>query len=153
MPSPPAPDIGMFMLIPVARRGADRGAHLRLGLEAAALQRQCPQRLPPRLNQVQIGRIFRRKYILPARIGQTKQQDIGGPMSTQVIHNRIDPFRLLEVVFHLVAGGGPRCGVPGATVRCLARRLWCGDAADCGAVGRCRHCNQRLLPGTMLWLL
>src|SRR6266496_2795869 len=61
----PAPDEGMTMGVPVLRRFVDGLADLVPGLEAATLQRQRPQDLPPRLDQVQVGGVGRLEDELP----------------------------------------------------------------------------------------
>jgi hypothetical protein len=87
-------------------------------LQAPSLQCQRPQHLPPRLNQLQIGRIPRLEDDLPAGgLRQRAQQDIGGPMGTPVIQHRIEPLDVggkaglhpFEEI-HLVGRGAARIG-------------------------------------------
>src|SRR5919205_888478 len=84
----------MPMVIPVHRRLLDRFDHLCPGLKTAPFEGQGAPCLPPRLNQVEIGRILRLKHKLPPWVVQTKQQDIRRPMDIQIIHNRIEVFDL-----------------------------------------------------------
>src|SRR5215510_5255516 len=84
----------MPMVIPVHRRLLDRFDYLCPGLKTAFFEGKGAQRFPPRLTEVEIGRILRLKHKLPTRVGQTKQQDIGRPMDIQIIHNRIEAFVL-----------------------------------------------------------
>src|SRR6187549_333644 len=58
MASPPAPDERVPVLVPVGGRALHRRLDLGPGLEAATLQRQRAQHLPPRLDQVQVGGIL-----------------------------------------------------------------------------------------------
>ena len=92
MAAAPAPDEGMPMGVPVHGGVLHGFADFSPGLESAPLQCQCPQHLPPGLNEVEVRRILRLKDELPARMRQGEQQDIGGPMGTQMIHERVDPL-------------------------------------------------------------
>ena len=56
----------------------DRVVDLGPRLKALPLQRQRPQRLPPRLNPVQVGGVFRLEDERPAGMGQGEAQDIRG---------------------------------------------------------------------------
>src|SRR5438876_4798079 len=75
-PMPPSlsPDKRMPMLVPVNRRLGHRLAHFFPGLEAAPLQGQGAQHLPPWLDQVQVRRILGQEHELPARMRQAEQQ-------------------------------------------------------------------------------
>jgi hypothetical protein len=64
------------------------------GLESAPLQCQRPQHLPPRRNEVEVRRLLGLQDELPARMRQGEQQDIGGPMGTQIIHDRVDSLHV-----------------------------------------------------------
>src|SRR3954468_6012541 len=67
VPPSTAPDEGMLVLVPV--RGGPLGGFFDLGpgLEATPFEGQRAQDLPPRLDQVQVGRVFGLKHELPAR--------------------------------------------------------------------------------------
>src|SRR3954447_4755225 len=82
------------MLVRVPVRGGVSDGFFDLGpsLEAAALQRQRAQDLPPRLDQVQGGRIFWLEDELPARVGKREQENIGGAVEVEIVHHRVDPF-------------------------------------------------------------
>ena len=56
MASPPAPDEGMLVLVPVGGGPSHGPLDLGPGLEAASFQGQRAQRLPPGLDQVQVSR-------------------------------------------------------------------------------------------------
>src|SRR6478672_7587790 len=73
-----APEEGVLVLVPVRGGAPDGLFDLRPSLEAAALERQRAQDLPPRLDQVQVGRIFGLEDELPARVGKREQENIGG---------------------------------------------------------------------------
>ena len=65
------------MLVPVRGGAPDGVFDLGPGLEATAFQCQRAQDFPPRLDQVQIGRIFGLEDELPARMGQREQEHVG----------------------------------------------------------------------------
>ena len=60
------------MGVPVHRRLLDRFDHLVPGLKTAPFEGEGGQRFPPRLNQVEIGRILRLKDKPLTRVVQTK---------------------------------------------------------------------------------
>ena len=64
-----APVEGMPMDVPVLGRRADGLAELLPGLEAAPFECQGAQHLPPRLNQVEVGRVLGLEDELPAGRG------------------------------------------------------------------------------------
>src|ERR1700748_89009 len=76
MTSSATPDKRMLVGVPVL--GGTPHGLLDFGpcIEATPLQRQRAQHLPPRLQQVQIGRIDRLEHELPTRMGQREQQHI-----------------------------------------------------------------------------
>ena len=59
-----APEEGVLVLVPVRGGASDGLFDLRPSLEAAPFEGQRAQDLPPRLDQVQIGRIFGLEYEL-----------------------------------------------------------------------------------------
>lgn len=84
MAAPLAPDERMPMLVPI-RGGLGHGlADVRPVLEPAALECERAQHLPPRLNQVQIGRVFGLEDKPPTGVGEAEQQHIDGPMHVEV---------------------------------------------------------------------
>src|SRR6185312_82865 len=87
-----APDKGMLVLVPVRGSAPDGFFDLGPGLEAAALECQRAQDLPPRLDQVQVGRIFGLEDELPARVGEREQENIGGAVDVEIVYHRVDPF-------------------------------------------------------------
>ncbi|MCA1696611.1 MAG: IS1380 family transposase, partial [Actinobacteria bacterium] len=69
--SPPtAPDERVPVAVPVPGRRLHRAAHLVPRPEHPPLQRQRLQRLPPRLDQVQVRRVPRLEHELPPRVPQ-----------------------------------------------------------------------------------
>ncbi len=62
----------MTMSVPISRRSFNRLLNFRPGFETAASGRERAQRLPPRLDQVEIGGILRLKDEIPTRMPQTK---------------------------------------------------------------------------------
>jgi hypothetical protein len=82
----------MAMRMPV-RGGLMHGlADFSPRLKAPTLKCQRAQHLPPGLDQGEVGRILRLADELPTGRGARTQQDIGGPMGTQISHDRIDPL-------------------------------------------------------------
>ena len=70
MPATLSPNKGMPMSVPV-RRGCLNGlTHLLPGFEAAAFEGQRSQHFPPRLDQIEIGRVDGLKDELPGGMGQ-----------------------------------------------------------------------------------
>src|SRR5258708_10943274 len=90
MPTAPAPDERMPMLVPVGRGIFDRLNDLLPRLEAAPLQREPAEDLPPRFNQVQIRRTFGLEEKLPAQVRQREQQHVGCPMHVKNIEDCVD---------------------------------------------------------------
>src|SRR3954447_11526158 len=72
-----APQEGVLVLVPVRGGAPDGLFNLGPGLEAAALEGQRAQDLPPRFDQVQVGRVLGLEHELPARVGQSEEQNIG----------------------------------------------------------------------------
>src|SRR3954466_2648424 len=91
VPPSTAPDEGMLVLVPVRGGPLDGFFDLGPGLEATPFEGQRAQDLPPRLDQVQVGRVFGLKHELPARVGQSKEQHIGCAVDVEVVHHGVDP--------------------------------------------------------------
>src|SRR4051794_20053458 len=87
-----APDKGVLVRVPIRGGAPDGFFDLGPSLEATAFQRQRAQDLPPRFDQVQIGRILGLENELPARMGEREQQHIGGTVDVEVVHHRVDPL-------------------------------------------------------------
>src|SRR3954452_5458243 len=92
VPPSTTPDEGVLVLVPVRGGAADGFFDLGPGLEAATLQRQRAQDLPPRLDQVEVGGILGLEHELPARVRECEQEHIGGTMEVEVVHYRVDPL-------------------------------------------------------------
>src|SRR4051794_35405764 len=69
-----APDEGMLVRVPIRGGAPDSLFDLGPGLETAALERQRARDFPPRLDQVQLGRILGLEHVLPARMGEREEQ-------------------------------------------------------------------------------
>src|SRR3954454_9060333 len=91
VPPSTAPDEGMLVLVPVRGGPLDGFFDLGPGLEAVPFEGQRAQDLPPRLDQVQVGRVFGLEHELPARVGQSKEQHIGCAVDVEVVHHGVDP--------------------------------------------------------------
>ena len=70
--SPPAPHERVAVGVPVGGGPLDRGLDLLPRLGPPALQRQRPEHLPPRLDQVQVRRGHRLEDELPPRVRQAE---------------------------------------------------------------------------------
>ncbi len=113
MPAALSPAEGMAVCVPVRGCLLDGLADLLPSLKAPPSQREGAEHLPPRLDQVQIGRICGLEDELPPRVGQAEQQHISGPMGTQVIGDGIDPLDLgREPALNLLKEGHPMRGAP-----------------------------------------
>ena len=89
-----APAEGMPMLVPICRCLLDRLDNLVPAFKSAAFEGQGAQHLPPGLNQVEVSRILGREDKLPTRMPQREEQDIGGAMNIEIVHNRIHPLSI-----------------------------------------------------------
>ena len=87
-----SPNKRVAMRVPGVGGSGDGRGDLLPGLEAAALQGQGPEHLPPGLDQVELGGIGRLEDELPARMGQREQQDVGGAMHVQVVDDGVHPL-------------------------------------------------------------
>ena len=88
----PAPEEGVLVRLSILGGAFDRLFDLRPSIEPAPLQRQRAQDLPPRLDQVQIGCVFRLEDKFPARMGQIEQEHIESTVGIEVVHHGIDPL-------------------------------------------------------------
>ncbi len=84
------PDKGMLMGIPVGRGRLDRRLDLLPGLKASAFERQRAQDLPPRFNQIQVGRIRGLIDELPTRMMDHKQQQVATMMHLEIVQDGVD---------------------------------------------------------------
>src|SRR5712692_5910751 len=97
---PPAPaHEGVFVCIPIGGASLHRSGDLFPGLEAVAFERQGLQHLPPRLNQVEVGRIDRLIDEFPTGMMHHEEQQIIAVMDVQVVHDGVDA---LDGACHLV---------------------------------------------------
>src|SRR3954467_12695515 len=82
----------MLVIVPVRGGPFDGLLDLGPGLEAASLQGQGAQHLPPRLDQVQVGGVLGLEHELPARMQQAEQQHVGGAVDVEVVEHGVDPL-------------------------------------------------------------
>jgi hypothetical protein len=68
------PDKWMTMSVSISSGGFNCLLNFRPSFKAATFERERAQRLPPRLDQVEIGSILRLKDELPTRMLQTKRR-------------------------------------------------------------------------------
>src|SRR4051812_12749316 len=92
VPPSTAPDEGMLVRVPVRGGAPDGFFDLGPGLEAAPFEGQRAQDFPPRLDQVQVGRVFGLEHEFPAWVGQSKEQHIGRAVDVEVVHHGVDPL-------------------------------------------------------------
>src|SRR3954452_20347171 len=85
------PEERVLVHVPVHGGASDGLFDLGPSLEAAPLERQRAQDFPPRLDQVQVSRILGLEHELPARVGQSEEQHIGGAVDVEVVHHGVDP--------------------------------------------------------------
>src|SRR3954451_1099762 len=83
---------GTFVSWPLLHNTAPDGIFdLGPGLETAAFEGQRAQDLPPRFDQVQVSRVLGLEHELPARVGQSEEQHVGGAVDVEVVHHGVDP--------------------------------------------------------------
>src|SRR3954470_5957276 len=87
-----SPNEGMLVLVPVGGGAFNRLLDLGPGLEASPFQGQGAQHLPPRLDQVEVGRVLGLKDELPAGMEQAEQQYVRRAVSAEIVSYRIDPL-------------------------------------------------------------
>jgi len=103
MSSASAPDIGMFVRIPIGRRLVHCLLDLFPGLEASPFKRQRLEGFPPGFNQVQVRGVGGLKHELRARIGQIEEQDVDSPVHGQVIEHGVNALHILrDPLLHLL---------------------------------------------------
>ena len=85
-----APDEGVAMGMPVGGGRRDGLADFLPGLEAPPLEGEGTERFPPRFDQIQGGGVGRLEDERPARMRQREQQDIGGAVGAQMVHDGED---------------------------------------------------------------
>ncbi len=85
-----APVKWMSVRVPVSRRPVHRLNDLLPCPESSALERQGPQDLPPRLDQVQVRRRDRLEDKLPSRACHVEQQHVAGSVGGQVVEDGVD---------------------------------------------------------------
>ena len=102
MPTSPPPAKGMLVGIPVGRGRFDRFFNLLPVLKAFALERQRAQDLPPRFDQIKVGRIGRLIDDLPARMMDHEQQQVTAVVHLQMVHESVDALVLVwDLLVHI----------------------------------------------------
>ena len=127
MPSSSSPDKRMFMRVPVGRGRLDRLNDLLPGLKAPAFERQGTQNLPPRFDQIEVGRIGRLIHELPPLVMDHEEQQIAAMMHLQIVQDGVDALFVFWDLFvhraeevHKMHGAAARialrpalpCGLP-----------------------------------------
>src|SRR3954463_12664353 len=111
VPPSAAPEEGMLVRVPVRGGTLDGLFDLGPGFEAAPFEGQRAQDFPPRLDQVQVGRVFGLEHEFPARVGQSKEQHIGRAVDVEVVHHGVDPLDPgLDPALDLAKEIDPVCG-------------------------------------------
>src|SRR4051812_13011136 len=87
-----APDERVLVLVPVFGGALDGLLDLGPGVEPSALEGQRAQHLPPRLDEVQVGRVLRLEHHLPAWVGQGEQQHVHAGVDVEVVDHGVDPL-------------------------------------------------------------
>src|SRR5215213_2170254 len=87
-----APDEWVLVLVPVCSGTLDGLLNLGPGVEPSALESQRAQHLPPRLDEVQVGRILWLEDELPAWVGQGEQQHVDAAVDVEVVDDGVDPL-------------------------------------------------------------
>jgi hypothetical protein len=77
MPAPSSPAEGVPVRVPVVGGPRDGLANVVPCLEAPSRESERAQRLPSRLDQVQVGGVFRLEHHFPARMRQHEEQHAG----------------------------------------------------------------------------
>src|ERR1035437_511496 len=88
------PDKRMAMLVPIGGRVADRLTDVGPGLKSPSFQGQGAENLPPRFDQVQVGRTLGLEDEFPPLMREREQQDVQRPMDIQVIDNPVNSLDL-----------------------------------------------------------
>src|SRR5918997_3887531 len=115
MAAPPSPGEGMAVRVPVSGRLRDGLGDLVPGFEATPGEGERAQHLPPRLDEVEVGGVFRLEHHLPARVRQQEQQHVGSAMAAQGVGNGVNALDLLrQPALDLLQEGHP---VGGAAAR------------------------------------
>jgi hypothetical protein len=94
MASAAAPDERALVLVPVCGGTRDGLLDLSPGIEAPAFEGQRAQHLPPRLDEVEVGRVFRLEHELPARVRQSEPQHVHTGVNIEVVEHGVDPLGL-----------------------------------------------------------
>src|SRR5512134_2634495 len=96
MTPPLSPAEGMAVRVPVGSSLRDGLGDLVPGLEAAPGQGEGAQDLPPWLDEVEGGGVFRLEHHLPAWVRQHEEQDISGAVAAQIIGDGVDALNVLR---------------------------------------------------------
>src|SRR3954469_17356280 len=120
-----APDERVLVLVPVFGGALDGLLDLGPGVEPSALEGQGAQHLPPRLDEVQVGRVLRLEHELPARVGQGEQQHVHAGVDVEVVDHGVDPLGIgHDPALDLLEEVEPVRGGPAL--------VGCGEGGACG---------------------
>src|SRR5215212_9257769 len=84
-----APDEWVLVLVPVCGGTLDGLLELGPGVEAPPFEGQRAQHLPPRLDEVQVGRVLWLEDELPAWMGQGEQQHVHAGVDVEVVDHGV----------------------------------------------------------------
>src|SRR5215203_2499175 len=127
-----APDERVLVLVPVCSGTLDSLLDLGPGVEPSALESQRAQHLPPRLDEVQVGRILRLEDELPAWVGQGEQQHVDAAVDVEVVDDGVDPLGSgLDPALDADQEVDPVRGGPALVGR--------GEGGACGRLQRAEH--------------
>ena len=120
-----APDERVPVLVPVGGGALDGLLDLGPGIEAPPFKDQGAQHLPPRLDEVQVGRVLRLEDELPAWMGQGEQQYVDAGVDVEVVDHGVDPLGIgRDPALDLLEEVDPVRGGPAF--------VGCGEGGACG---------------------
>src|SRR5215210_5448428 len=140
-PAPP-PDERVLVLVPVGGGTLDGLLDLGPGVEAPSFEGQRAQHLPPRLNEVQVGRVLRLEHQLPAWVSQSKQQHVHAAVDVEVVDHGIDSLGCgLDPGLDALEEVDPVRGGPAI--------IGCGEGGARGRLQRAEHVARDIAPAVI----
>src|SRR4051794_26571078 len=137
-----APDERVLVLVPVGGGALDGLLDLGPGVEPSALEGQRAQHLPPRLDEVQVGRVLRLEHELPARVGQGEQQHVHAAADVEVVDHSVDPLGSgRDPALDLIEEVDPVRGGPAL--------VGCGEGDACGRLQGAEHVACDIAPAVV----
>src|SRR5215218_4560371 len=137
-----APNERVLVLVPVFGGALDGLLDLRPGVEPSALESQRAQHLPPRLDEVQVGRILWLEHELPAWVGQGEQQHVHAGVDVEVVADGVDPLGSgLDPALDAAQEVDPVRGGPALVGR--------GEGGACGWLQGAEHVARDIAPAVV----